>query len=147
MTPYPIDDAAARRRLDPSPSPYFRPVTPAVHLGYRKGLTGSRWVLRRRVGGRYQTRTFREFVPDDRLPADGDTVRSFDQMLMRVLNMDLNHPDAGEGARRACSFCGKPDTAVAALCWPGRPVHLRYVQRHLPRDPDGVSQQSRPGLD
>ena len=112
MTPL-ISDITQRRLLNPSPTPYFESITPTIHIGYRKGMTGARWVLRRRIEGRYVTRTFKEFVPDDHLPADGKKVLSYEQMLMRILNMSLETTQIVH--KRLCSFCKKTQQQVEIL--------------------------------
>lgn len=50
--PFPIHDRDARQRLESRAKPYFAPVSPGLSIGYRRGKTGSRWVVRRRSGNR-----------------------------------------------------------------------------------------------
>ena len=45
-----LDSRAAREKLKPSGKPYFRDLEPNLHLGYRKGKHGGKWVMRRYVG-------------------------------------------------------------------------------------------------
>jgi hypothetical protein len=45
-----LDSSAARAKLKPSGKPYWRAIDPGLHLGYRKGLAGGKWVLRRYLG-------------------------------------------------------------------------------------------------
>lgn len=45
-----LDSPAARAKLKHSGKPYWRAIDPGLHLGYRKGLAGGKWVLRRYLG-------------------------------------------------------------------------------------------------
>lgn len=45
-----LDSPAARAKLKPSGKPYWRAIDTGLHLGYRKGLNGGKWVLRRYLG-------------------------------------------------------------------------------------------------
>jgi hypothetical protein len=45
-----LDSPAARAKLKHSSKPYWRAIDPGLHLGYRKGLAGGKWVLRRYLG-------------------------------------------------------------------------------------------------
>jgi integrase len=45
-----LDSPAARAKLKHSGKPYWRAIDTGVHLGYRKGLAGGKWVLRRYLG-------------------------------------------------------------------------------------------------
>lgn len=83
-----LETRAARDRLVPRPSPYWRTLTPgAVHLGYRrrrKGVPGV-WLIRRYQGlGRYREETLPGFA-DDYQDADGAAVLSFAQAQERAL--------------------------------------------------------------
>jgi hypothetical protein len=52
-----LDTPAARAKLKHSGKPYWRAIDVGLHLGYRKGLNGGRWVLRRYLGaGQYENR-------------------------------------------------------------------------------------------
>jgi hypothetical protein len=105
--PFPIHERKLRARLDVRPKPYFVRVADGLHLGYRKGKSVSRWVVRRVRDGRYVTHTLSSAEPDDRNPPDGVRFLSFQQVvatLMRESKKNL-----------CCSFCGKPHTAVAKL--------------------------------
>ena len=54
-----------------------------MHLGYRKGLSGGKWVLRRYLGDeKYIVETIG--AADDHSPADGDTVLDFFQAQRRA---------------------------------------------------------------
>jgi hypothetical protein len=105
--PFPIHERGHRARLDVRAKPYFVRISDGLHLGYRKGKSVSRWVVRLSRDGRYQTRTLDGIEPDDRLPPDGVHILSFQQMVARLMS---------ESKRKlCCSFCGKDHTQVAKL--------------------------------
>jgi integrase len=73
-----LDSPAARAKLKPSGKPYWRAIDTRLHLGYRKGLNGGRWVCRRYLGaGRYEVTTVA--IADDHSPADGASILDFFQ--------------------------------------------------------------------
>jgi integrase len=73
-----LESRTARGALKPSGKPYFRAIDEGLHIGYRKGLNGGKWVLRRYLGDRTYTV---EVIgtADDTLDADGDEVLTFSQ--------------------------------------------------------------------
>jgi integrase len=73
-----LDSRAAREKLRPSPKPYFMAIDQGLHLGYRKGRNGGKWVARLYLGGeKYIVETIGS--SDDRLDADGANVLNFSQ--------------------------------------------------------------------
>src|SRR3984893_6903185 len=73
-----LDSPAARAKLKPSGKPYWRAIDTGLHLGYRKGLNGGRWVCRRYLGaGQYEVATVA--IADDHSPADGASILDFFQ--------------------------------------------------------------------
>jgi integrase len=73
-----LDSPAARAKLKASGKPYWRAIDTRLHLGYRKGLNGGRWVLRRYLGaGQYEVATVA--IADDHSPADGASILDFFQ--------------------------------------------------------------------
>lgn len=73
-----LETRSARGRLKPSPKPYYRTIDPGLHLGYRKGKNGGRWVVRWYVGDQdYKTDTIAN--ADDIADADGVAILSFAQ--------------------------------------------------------------------
>jgi integrase len=73
-----LDSPAARAKLKSSGKPYWRAIDTGLHLGYRKGLNGGRWVLRRYLGaGQYEVATVA--IADDHSPADGAGILDFFQ--------------------------------------------------------------------
>src|ERR1700731_929875 len=78
-----LDSPAARAKLKPSGKPYWRAIDTGLHLGYRRGLNGGRWVKRQYLGdGNYSVETIA--IADDHSPADGITVLDFFQAQRRV---------------------------------------------------------------
>lgn len=78
----PIHTRTGRSKLTARGKPYFRRVTDAIAIGYRKGKVGAgRWVIReRKADGDYTTRSIPGVV-DDELPADGGVILSYDQAV------------------------------------------------------------------
>ena len=73
-----LETRSARGRLKPSPKPYYRAIDPGLHLGYRRGKNGGRWVVRWYVGDRdYKTETIAN--ADDIADADGVATLNFAQ--------------------------------------------------------------------
>lgn len=73
-----LDSPTARTKLKVSGKPYYRSIDAGLHLGYRKGVSGGRWVLRMYLGGeRYEVETIA--AADDVQTADGKEVLSFSQ--------------------------------------------------------------------
>jgi integrase len=71
-----LDSRTARAKLKPSGIPYYKGIDPGLHLGYRKGKTGGRWVLRWRTpDDRYQVETIG--TADDIADPDGVAILSF----------------------------------------------------------------------
>ncbi len=74
-----LETRTARQRLKRSGKPYYRAIDPGLHLGYRKGEAGGRWVARWYAGGqRYKVQTI-DGVADDHASADGELVLSYAQ--------------------------------------------------------------------
>jgi hypothetical protein len=73
-----FDSRAVREKLKPSGKPYFRPLELNLHLGYRKGKHGGKWVMRRYVGAeKYAVETIG--AADDFADADGVEILTFHQ--------------------------------------------------------------------
>jgi hypothetical protein len=80
---YRFDSRAAREKLKASGKPYFRPLEFNLHLGYRKGRHGGKWILRRYVGDRnYAVETIG--AADDFADADGVEILTFYQAQARA---------------------------------------------------------------
>lgn len=100
-----INDPAIRSRLDSRAKPYFLRLTDELSIGYRKGKTVSRWVIRRKIDGRHRLSTLAHVLPDDNEAADGKHILNFQQLVEKLMTRE----------KLACSFCGKPSTQVAKL--------------------------------
>jgi integrase len=73
-----LDSRSAREKLKPSGKPYFRDLEPNLHLGYRKGKHGGKWVMRRYAGNeKYVVETIGG--ADDFADADGVETLTFHQ--------------------------------------------------------------------
>jgi integrase len=73
-----LETRSARGRLKPSPKPYYRTIDPGLHLGYRRGKNGGRWVVRWYVGEQdYKTETIA--TADDIADADDVAILNFAQ--------------------------------------------------------------------
>jgi integrase len=82
----------ARRRLPARARPYWRSLEGAVlHVGYRKGPRGGRWIARRYLGGgRYLEQVIG--AADDTLDPDGERVLSWGQAQARARDWRLPTP-------------------------------------------------------
>jgi integrase len=78
-----LESRAARSKLKPSGKPYYRSIGQGLHIGYRKGQTEGKWVLRQYLGEQdYKVETIA--VADDIRDSDGDQVLNFWQAQDRV---------------------------------------------------------------
>jgi hypothetical protein len=74
-----LESRAARAALKPSGKPYYRAISEGLHLGYRKGQTTGKWVMRRHVGGAKVYEVAVIGTADDVLDPDGDLILNFAQ--------------------------------------------------------------------
>lgn len=94
-----LDSRAAREKLKVAPRPYYRALDGGLHLGYRKGKTARKWVLRRYVGGEeYAVETIA--TADDFQDADGKTILNFSQAQARAREL----AQAGRGVAPTAPF-------------------------------------------
>lgn len=94
-----LESPTARNKLKVSPKPYFKALDSGLHIGYRKGKTGGKWVLRRYVGDeKYVVETIA--TADDAQVADGDTILNFSQAQIRARTI----AQAGRGVTPAAPF-------------------------------------------
>src|ERR1700730_10741217 len=78
-----LDSPAARAKLKSPGKPYWRAIDSGLHLGYRKGLSGGKWVIRRYLGDeKYAVETIA--AADDHSPADGASILDFFQAQRRA---------------------------------------------------------------
>src|SRR5690242_19567070 len=81
----------ARQKLALAKEPYWREIRRGLHVGYYKGdRTGTWWLREIREGRRTKRRVG---LADDHVPADGEAVYSFEQLLKIALAEE--RPTAG----------------------------------------------------
>jgi integrase len=95
-----LETRSARARLKIGSKPYYRAIDPGVHLGYRKGATGGKWVMRWYTGdGSYKVETIA--TADDTADADGVATLDFRQAqsLIREKHVELTRIAKGLPAK------------------------------------------------
>lgn len=91
-----IESRTARSRLKANGKPYYRAIDPGLHIGYRKGAAGGKWVMRWYVGGRdYKVETLA--VADDSADADGIAVLDFRQAQALIRERHVEHERVARG--------------------------------------------------
>jgi hypothetical protein len=87
IKPAAITTRTSRARLKRGRQPHLTPLTARAALGYirRPGEPSGRWILRRRIGGKYTTLTIG--AADDAIAADGVSVFSYDEARERALEL------------------------------------------------------------
>jgi integrase len=91
-----LGSRSGRLALKPSGKPYYRAIDPGLHLGYRKGRDGGKWVMRRYVGdGTYKVETIA--VADDKADADGVAVLDFRQAQAAVRDLHVKRTRIAQG--------------------------------------------------
>lgn len=124
MMTFNLQTREMRKRLEVRDKPYFVRITDSLHLGYRKSKSISRWLVRKRIKRGYRVQILKDLVPDDRLKANGASVLSYQQAIVRAMNL---HPAGDADSPQQCGFCGKlqsevntliagPNTCICAEC-------------------------------
>ncbi len=91
-----LGSRTGRLALAPSGKPYYRAIDPGLHVGYRKGRDGGKWVLRRYIGdGTYQVETIA--TADDKADADGVAVLDFKQAQARIRELHVERARDAQG--------------------------------------------------
>jgi integrase len=93
-----LDSPSARAKLKVSGKPHYRLIDVGLHIGYRRGRTGGRWVARFYVGDeKYETLTIG--VADDAQAADGAEILTFSQAQAkaRQLSDERRKPKGEQG--------------------------------------------------
>jgi integrase len=92
-----LESRAAREKLKPRGKPYYRALDPGLHLGYRKGAAGGRWVMRWYKGeGVYGVETIG--TADDKADAGGgDVVIDFRQAQALARERHVEHTRLAKG--------------------------------------------------
>lgn len=121
-----IESKTARAKLRASGKPYWRSIDIGLHIGYRKGVRGGRWVMRRYLGSEeYEVQTIG--TADDNQDADGDGLLSFHQAQTKVRELARQYRVKTPGA----ATLTVRDAVTAYLQGQrGRDQHLRLT-RHV----------------
>jgi integrase len=91
-----LETRNARAKLKPNGKPYYKALDPGLHLGYRKGKAGGKWVMRWYVGEQeYKVETIG--TADDTADADGVAVLDFRQAQALVREKHVVHVRAAQG--------------------------------------------------
>ena len=95
IKPAALGSRTSRARLRRGRQPHFNAIGPRAHLGYvrRPDEKAGRWILRRRIGGRYTVITIG--AADDAIEADGVGTLSFDEARERALELSSSERVAG----------------------------------------------------
>lgn len=90
-----IGNRTARSKLKKQGKPYYREISPGLHLGYRRLKTGGKWVVRVYLEGDYVTRTLA--IADDHDEVDGTRILNYGQAqeLARKRAAELRAENAG----------------------------------------------------
>jgi integrase len=116
-----LETRGARARLPASTKPYYRSIDPGLQLGYRRGKSAGRWLVRRYAGnGKYVLDTIA--TADDNADADGINVLDYRQAQAkaRVRAAELSGAAAGVAAPK-----GRPYSVADALA-----DYLEWMQQH-----------------
>ncbi len=81
-----LKSKAARAKLEASPKPYWRALSPGIHLGYRRAADGGSWVVRWGQNAR-DYRQARLGRSDDTETADGASTLSFEQAALMAVDV------------------------------------------------------------
>jgi integrase len=121
-----LDSRAARAKLKPSGKPYWRALDPELHVGYRKGKTGGRWVARVYLGAQqYKVETIG--TADDNADADGRAVLDWRQAQAEAREAQ---------ARILRKQSGSEDTAAPYTVADALDDHIAWLAKH--RKPTAV---------
>src|SRR5215831_15565347 len=126
-----LQTAGGRARLKPRGKPYKVRLIPGVHLGYRAAQSGTgAWVVIASKGdGTYWTDAFAH--ADDKQPADGQKVLTYEQAALRA--RALARGDANAAADRPATISEAIASYETDLSGRGRnPYNARLVRTHLP---------------
>src|SRR5262245_1428969 len=126
-----LQTRTGRARLTPRGKPYKVRLIPGVHLGYRAAQSGTgAWVVIASKGdGTYWTDAFAH--ADDKQPADGQKVLSYEQAALRA--RALARGDANAAADRPATISEAIASYELDLAGRGRAgYNARWVTHHLP---------------
>src|SRR5262249_33887448 len=126
-----LQTPTGRARLAPRGKPYKVRLLPGVHLGYRAAQSGTgAWVVIASKGdGTYWTDAFAH--ADDKQPANGQKVLTYEQAALRARG--LARGDATAAADRPATISEAIASYETDLSGRGRnPYNARLVRTHLP---------------
>jgi integrase len=111
-----LESRTARSALKPSGKPYFRAIDEGLHLGYRKGKVGGKWVVRRYLGEAvYAVETIG--VADDTIDADGAAILSFAQAQTMARDRHVAARRAAKGLPATSGPFTVCDAVTDYLAW------------------------------
>jgi integrase len=121
-----LESKTARDKLKASEKPYWRSVDVGLHLGYRKGQRGGRWVMRRYLGDKnYVVETIG--TADDNQDADDREILTFHQAQKEVRELAKRYRALTPGGT---TLTVKDAVAAYLQGQRGRDQHLRLT-RHV----------------
>ena len=94
-----LETRTARGKLKARGKPYYRSLSPGLHIGYRKNAGGGRWVARVYIGDQnYRVEVFAD--ADDTADANGTSILDFWQAQQRAreLKEELELPTSSAPA-------------------------------------------------
>lgn len=94
-----LDSREARGRLPVRDKPHYVTVDRGLHLGYRKGKRGGKWVARRYTKGNYIVTTFG--TADDVRDADGVVVLDYWQAQAKARTIGITEPSGPYTVKQA----------------------------------------------
>ena len=95
-----LETRTARAALKASGKPYYRAIDEGLHLGYRKGQTAGKWVMRGHVGGKEVYRVETIGVADDTIDADGATILRSPKLRRKPAACSLRTNALRQGCQR-----------------------------------------------
>ncbi len=91
-----LETRTARSRLKASGKPYYRAIDPGLHLGYRRGKAGGKWVMRWYVGeGDYRVETIA--TADDSADADGVVILDYREAQALIRKRFVEYARVAQG--------------------------------------------------
>src|SRR5690242_17310181 len=100
-----ITSKDSRKDVEVRSAPYWYAIEQRLHLGYRKSRKGGVWLVRQYIDNGQYRRGKPFAVADDNLPANGDSVLSFNQARTRALKDHAKEltPAGPLTVRQACA--------------------------------------------
>lgn len=100
-----LETRTARSALKIAGKPYYRAIDPGLHLGYRKGVVGGKWVVRWYVGEQqYKVETL-DGIADDHQDADGIAILSYSQAQAKARETAKGNAVAGSSPLTVKKVC------------------------------------------